>query len=450
MNNTPIQILLVEDNPADADLLSEILEEADEIQWSLVHVERLKEALHVLSENHFDVVLLDLSLPDKQGLSTVSQTYQAAPDLPIVVLTGLNDKMIALEALRGGAQDFLVKGKIDSDLLVRSIRHAIERSQTLKRLRQSEEQLQRLNEELERRVEEQTNELRQKNQYLQSEIAERQRLEEELRNALAKEKELSDLKSNIISVVSHEYRTPLATILTSAELLENYSHKWPEEKRQRHFHRIQSSVHHLTQLVSDVLLISKAEAGKLEFNPGLLDLIAFCRELVEELQLTTKTQHNISFYSNSSHSLAYVDEKLLRQFLSNLLSNALKYSPEGGSIQFDLVISHDSPGGAKSAEALVRTSTATFRIQDQGIGIPPEDQAQLFDAFYRSSNVGTISGTGLGLAIVKRCVDLHGGQIAVESEVGVGTTFTITVPMNSATLKETYTKEALIPDKTKY
>ncbi len=430
MDNAPLKILLVEDNPADADLIGEILDEADDIQWSLVHVEKLKEALTCLRENHFDVVLLDLSLPDKQGLGTVAQTYQAAPDLPIVVLTGLNDKVIALEALREGAQDYLVKGKIDSNLLVRAIRHAIERAQTLKRLRHSEEQLQRLNEELERRVEEQTNELRQKNQYLQGEIAERQRLEEELRNALAKEKELGELKSNIISVVSHEYRTPLTTILSSTELLEQYSHQWHDEKKQRHFQRIQTSVHRLTQLVNDVLLINKAEAGKLEFNPVPLNLVALCRELVEDLQLTAKTQHSISFDCQGSCSSAYLDDRLVRQLLTNLLSNAIKYSPEGGNIQFDLVFEHDSAVIETSAGTLVRTSAVTFRIRDQGIGIPPEDQAQLFDAFYRSSNVGTISGTGLGLAIVKKCVDLHGGQIAVESEVGLGTTFTVILPLN--------------------
>jgi len=430
MDSAPLKILLVEDNPADADLIGEILDEANETQWSLVHVERLKEALKCLSENHFDVVLLDLSLPDKQGLGTVAQTYQAAPDLPIVVLTGLNDKVIALEALREGAQDYLVKGKIDSNLLVRAIRHAIERAQTLKRLRHSEEQLQRLNEELERRVEEQTNELRQKNQYLQGEIAERQRLEEELRNALAKEKELGELKSNIISVVSHEYRTPLTTILSSTELLEQYSHQWHDEKKQRHFQRIQTSVHRLTQLVNDVLLINKAEAGKLEFNPVPLNLLALCRELVEDLQLTAKTQHIISFDCQGSCSSAYLDDRLVRQLLTNLLSNAIKYSPEGGNIQFDLVFEHDSAVIETSAGALMRTSAVTFRIRDQGIGIPPEDQAQLFDAFYRSSNVGTISGTGLGLAIVKKCVDLHGGQIGVESEVGLGTTFTVIIPLN--------------------
>ncbi len=414
MYSAPIKILLVEDNPADADLLQEILAEADETEWSLVHVEKLKDALKFISEDDFDIVLLDLSLPDKQGLPTVAQTHEAAPDLPIVVLTGLNDKVIALEALREGAQDYLVKGKIESDLLLRAIRHAIERSQTLKKLRQSEEQLQRLNAELECRVEEQTDELRQKNQYLQSEIAERQRLEEELRNALAKEKELSELKSRIISVVSHEYRTPLATILSSTELLEHYSHAWVEEKKQRHFHRIQNSVHHLTRLVSDVLLFSKAEAGKLEFKPVPLNLVEFCSDLVEELQLSAEANHRISFTCLGSYREACVDEKLLRQILSNLLSNAIKYSPEGGKIQFDLIFEQD---------------TVTFHLQDEGIGIPLKDQAQLFDAFFRSSNVETISGTGLGLAIVKRCVDIHKGQITVESEVGVGTTFRVILPL---------------------
>jgi signal transduction histidine kinase len=414
MDSPTIKILLVEDNPADADLLSEFLEEADETQWSLVHVEKLKEALQTLRENHFDVILLDLSLPDKQGLATVVQTHETAPDLPIVVLTGLNDRVTALEAVRQGAQDYLVKGKIDSNLLVRAIGYAIERSNTLKQLRQSEEQLQRLNEELEHRVEEQTEELRDKNRCLQSEITERQRLEEELRNALMKEKELSDLKSNIISVVSHEYRTPLATILSSTELLENYSHKWDQEKRQRHFKRIENSVHHLTQLVNDVLIISKAEAGKLDFNPVPLELVEFCYQLVEELQLTASTQHNISFLCQTSSIKACLDEKLLRQFLTNLLSNAIKYSPHGGNVQLELECKQD---------------VTIFRIRDQGIGIPLKDQDQLFEAFHRSSNVGTISGTGLGLAIVKKCVDIHNGQIAVESEVGTGTTFIITIPL---------------------
>lgn len=414
MESTPLKILLVEDNPADADLLQEILDEVNDVQWSLVHVEWLKEAINSLNKNQFDIVLLDLSLPDQQGLGTVAQIHKAAPDLPIVVLTGLNDKGIALETLRQGAQDYLVKGKIESDLLVRAIRHAIERAQTRKKLRQSEEQLQGMNEELEHRVEEQTEELRQKNQYLQREVSKRQRLEEELRHALAKEKELGNLKSNIISMVSHEYRTPLAAILSSTELLEHYSHNWTEERRQQHFQRIQHMVHHLTQLVSDVLLVNKAEVGKLEFEPVLLDLVAFCSELVGELQSVAQTEHQIHFNRQGLSQNVYLDKKLLRQLLTNLLSNAIKYSPNGGNIQFNLIFGLE---------------TVTFSIGDQGIGIPQKDQVYLFDAFYRSSNVGSISGTGLGLTVVQKCVELHSGQITVKSEVGVGTVFAVTLPL---------------------
>lgn len=414
MDIKKLQILLVEDNPDDAELLQEVIADAKETSCSLVHVESLKDAHDCLSKNHFDVILLDLSLPDKQGLDTVTQTYCLAPDLPIVVLTGFNDQVMALEALRQGAQDYLVKGKIDHNLLFRSINHAIERAQTLKRLRQSEEQLQRLNEELERRVDQQTDQLRQKNQFLESEIYHRQHLEEELRNALVKEQELSNLKSNIISVVSHEYRTPLSTILSSSELLEHYGDQWSKDKKQRHFQRIQSSVHHLTQLVNDVLVLNKTDVGKLPFNPVSLDLLLLCQELIAELQLTTKTPHHILFNSKGSARAACFDEKLLRQMLTNLLSNAIKYSIREADIHFYLIWEQD---------------TVIFQICDRGIGIPTDEIAQLFDAFYRGSNVGTISGTGLGLAIVKNCVDLHNGQISVESN-GDGTIFTVTLPIN--------------------
>lgn len=428
MYSKPIKILLVENQQVDADLLQAILSvstpvtqqatTAEEIKWSLVYVERLKEALASLKENYFDLILLDISLVDKQGLYAIAQIQKVAPDVPIVVLAEVKDKALALEAIEKGAQDYLIKGKIDSNLLCRTIHYVIERTKTLKRLRETEEKLQRLQEELESKVEEQTKDLRQKNQDLQKEVAAHYRLEHELCKALTQERGLSELKSNIISVVSHEYRTPLTTILSSAELLEHYGHKWPDEKRKRHLQRIQTSVTHLTQLVSDVLLVSKAEVGKEEFNPSPFDLVGFCRQLVEEIQITTGSSHTINFVSLCSCRDVYLDKKLVRQILTNLLMNAIKYSPEGGNIQFELGCEHEN------------LSSVTFRIQDQGIGIPLKDQARLFDAFYRSSNVGRISGTGLGLAIVKKCVEFHNGQITVESEVGLGTTFTITLPFH--------------------
>ena len=249
---------------------------------------------------------------------------------------------------------------------------------------------------------------------ISTDITKRKRAEEDIRQALEKEKELGDLKSRFVTMASHEFRTPLATILSSTDILERYSHKLAEEKKIDHLQRIKLTVKHMTSLLNDVLLIGKVEAGKLEIQPKQLNLVQFCRDLVEEMQLSAN-QHLISFCPQEQSTNANLDEKLLRHILNNLLSNAIKYSPQGGTVNFDLV--------CKPGEAI-------FRIQDYGIGIPVADQAQLFNSFHRASNVGTISGTGLGLAIVKKFVDLHGGQIAVESEVGVGTTFTVTFPLN--------------------
>lgn len=170
----------------------------------------------------------------------------------------------------------------------------------------------------------------------------------------------------------------------------------------------------MTQLLNDVLLIGQAEVGRLEFNPQSKNLTQFCRDLIDEMQISTQN-HKIAWNSENSCINASIDEKLLRQILGNLLANAIKYSPQGGIVHFELFCT---------------TQTAIFRVQDSGIGIPLPEQANLFDSFYRASNVGTISGTGLGLAIVKKSVDLHGGEIAVESEIGVRTTFTVTLPLN--------------------
>ena len=269
-------------------------------------------------------------------------------------------------------------------------------------------------------------------------ISDRKKAEAELRKALETERELSSLKSRIITTISHEYRTPLTTILSSAELLESYGEKVTQERKLIHLRRIQNSSKHLTDLVSDVLFISQAEADKLKFNPAPLNLEQFCQELVEEIRSASQNQRRankitessdgqgsseraipgelITFTSQGNCSNLCLDERLIRQSLTNLLSNAIKYSPQESTVRFDLEC---------------RESVAVFSIQDKGIGIPAEDLPKLFESFHRASNVGTIPGTGLGLAIVKKCVDLHGGQITVDSVLGVGTTFIVTLPLNS-------------------
>jgi PAS domain S-box-containing protein len=246
-------------------------------------------------------------------------------------------------------------------------------------------------------------------------ITERKQAEVEIKNALEKEKQLGELKSRFVTMASHEFRTPLATILSSTELLEHYSHKWSEEKKLNHFQRIQASVKYMTGLLNDVLLIGKAEAGKLEFKPTRLNLAKLCQHITEEVQAVAGTNHIIAFSSVGQSNDVLMDEKLLQHILTNLLTNAVKYSPQGGTVLFNLICDRE---------------VAVFSIQDRGIGIPLEDQEKLFESFHRATNVSTIPGTGLGLAIVKKSVDLHGGKITVKSAVGVGTTFTVTLPLS--------------------
>ncbi|MBW4645912.1 MAG: PAS domain S-box protein [Goleter apudmare HA4340-LM2] len=250
---------------------------------------------------------------------------------------------------------------------------------------------------------------------IHTDITQRKQLEQELRIALEKEKELNELKSRFISMISHEFRTPLSTILSSSELLEHYRHKWTPEKQLTHLHRMQIAVKRMTEMLNDILFIGKVEAGILEYRPTSLDLVAYCRHLVEDVQLELKNQHPISFTSEFASLLCHMDEKLLRHILHNLLSNAIKYSPGNNTIQFTLTCQQER---------------AAFAIQDQGIGIPQADIPHLFTSFYRAQNVGNIPGTGLGLAIVKNCVDIHKGEITVSSTMGVGTTFTVFLPLN--------------------
>lgn len=281
--------------------------------------------------------------------------------------------------------------------------------------------------------------------------------DQRVRQALETEKELSQLKSLFVANASHEFRTPLATILSSVDLLELYCKELMDNRKSKHFQRIKIAIEQLLQLLDDLLVIGKAEAGKLDFNPVPLNLIEFCQNLVEELQFNICFQYGLKTLSNSlflnpnskafssldtsaaqiipgenlakslsgtpkriaftyqgNFANACMDESLLQKILTNLLSNAIKYSPEHEIVSFDL-----------SCE----NGIVTFRIQDKGIGIALEDQPQLFEPFHRAANVGKIQGTGLGLSIVKKCLELHRGKINIESEVSIGSTFIVKLPL---------------------
>lgn len=227
---------------------------------------------------------------------------------------------------------------------------------------------------------------------------------------LANEKETSESKLRFFSMISHELRTPLSIILGSTQALAENNQIWSQEKQQSIFDRIQSAARSMNQLLTDILTLSRAQAGKLEFHPQQIDVEAFCLNLIEDFRFANEPCQTIKFESQGCCSYAMLDEKLLHSILSNLLSNAFKYSPPESTICFSLVNEADA---------------VSFQLHDQGIGVPVADQATLFEPFHRGQNIGKTSGAGLGLAVVKACLDLHQGEIAVESDVDTGTTFSV-------------------------
>lgn len=245
-------------------------------------------------------------------------------------------------------------------------------------------------------------------------VTERKQVEIDIRKALTKEKELSDLKTRFISMASHEFRTPLTTVLASAESLERYRHKFSHEKQTAVLKRIKDSVHHINSLLKDVLTAGKAEAGKFVYQPASLNLREFCVDLIDEIQVIQSGERSqIQFEYSGETAIGKADEKLLRHILINLLSNAIKYSPDHTPVTFSLTVA---------------ANRATFQVVDQGIGISAPDQAHLFNAFHRGHNVGNISGTGLGLMIAKQATEAHQGTISCFSELGVGTKFVVDLP----------------------
>lgn len=244
-------------------------------------------------------------------------------------------------------------------------------------------------------------------------ISEQRRAEEEMRQSLQKERELNEMKSRFVTLASHEFKTPLSVILSSVGLIEKYNGSDMGDKRLHHVQRIRNNVKNLRQILGDFLSLEKLEAGVIKNSPVSIDLVALTGEAIQDMEESCKAGQKIILEVQGDAKRTTLDENLLRNILNNLLSNALKYSPEQDTILLTLQYEADE---------------VHLRITDHGIGIPPEEQAHLFERFFRATNTGGIPGTGLGLSIVKRYLDLMGGAIAVSSEPSKGTTFAITLP----------------------
>jgi signal transduction histidine kinase len=370
-----LRILVVEDNPPDAAMIRAML---DMNEFEVVVAPRIDEAIASIQRQRFDAALLDLSLPDVHGIEALHRLQDASPSLPVVIVSGDGDERVATAAVAAGAQDYLLKGHFTDAALRRQLRYAIERQELTDRLAASIDEL------------------------------ERQR---------ASVLQLNQLKNDLIAVLAHDIKGPLTSIVGFAELLEEGYLEGTQATDAAH--TIRMNAQRLATLANDVLELSRIEHGELEISDERVNVI----ELVEAAAEAHRVEREIVISSALQSAFVRGDEDRLRQVFDNLLLNAIKYSPQEQPIEVDI----DADG-----------ENFRFTIRDRGMGIPPEDIPRLFERFSRASNArrAKIAGTGIGLFIVKMIVERHGGSIAVESKLGEGSTFTLTLPSIDATVSK--------------
>jgi signal transduction histidine kinase len=369
----PVRILLVEDNPGDARLLRETLREAHSLSFDLVHASRLADALELVAAAAPDVVLLDLSLPDAHGRETVGRMLDAAPEVPIIVLTGLADETVAVQAVQSGAQDYLVKGTVEGGTLARAIRYAIER----KRLE-----------------------------------GERARLLRNEREARAAAEAAVMARDEVLRIVAHDIGNSLSAVKIHARVLERTLPAGQADVRTRI-----GAIRHLTEqmdrLRQDLLDVAAIEAGRLSFEPAELDVGGVADDVLAGVAgMAAEKGMEVHASIGADLPAAWADRERIHQVLSNLAGNAIKFTPQGGRVLVSAVVE----------DGEVRVSVA-----DTGPGIPPEHLPHVFDRFWQARSTRR-AGAGLGLAIARGIVEAHGGRIGVESQRGLGTTFWFTLP----------------------
>ncbi len=301
------------------------------------------------------------------------------------------------------------------------LRHIVSFVNDISVRKKSETELRKLTEELEFKVKERTKELSDAlielghtNKGLNLEMEKRKEVEKQIREMLEREKELSEMKSRFVSMASHEFRTPLGGILTSVSLIAKYPKTEDNSKRERHVQNIKKSVRNLTNILNDFLSLDKLDQGKVTSSPSKFDLCQFLDEMVEEMRETSDKKTSFTIEHKNAHLMMYQDKEMIRNIFINLISNAIKYSPEESTINITTTLS---------------SQCVLLEVKDQGIGIPIQDQKHLFERFFRGNNVTNLQGTGLGLNIVKRYLDLMGGEICFVSQENLGTTFKVSLPL---------------------
>ncbi|WP_240337099.1 hybrid sensor histidine kinase/response regulator [Rufibacter psychrotolerans] len=398
-----IRVLLVDDDEDDFIITRDIIADIPARTYLLEWTSSFEAALEKIARKQHDVYLIDYRLGAHDGLELITRALANGSVAPFILLTGQSDRETDERAMRLGASDFLIKGRLTPFDLERSIRYSMEHARNLL-------EIQQLNAGLEQRVAARTQELAQAITQLEETNRSLFEAQQEIKKALQKEKDLNELKSRFVTIASHEFRTPLSTVLSSASLIGKYKLTEEDDKRQKHVNRIKSAVQNLTGILNDFLSLSRIEEGKIYNVPTDFDLQAFMEEIVEEMQGYIKVGQQIHYHHQGQPATVTLDKQLLKNIALNLLSNASKYSAEGKEIHLT---------------TLVDARQVLLQVQDQGIGIPEADQTHLFTPFFRAQNAANYEGTGLGLNIVKRYVDIMDGTLTYTSRQNEGTTFTV-------------------------
>ncbi len=359
--------------------------------------------------------------PDKENHDRYIHNYQTTKQAKII---GIGREVIAQKKdgthfpIRLAVSEFVLNGKTTYTGIIHD----------LTQVKQAEERIKKLNEELEQKVNTRTeelartiNKLLKSNKQLEHEIIERKAVEAALRKserdltkAFEKEKELNAMKTRFVSLASHEFRTPLSTILSSADLVEAYKKNEQQDKRQKHTQRIKSAVNNLNTILNDFLSLSRLDEKKVEAKPVEFSFSDFKAEILDQTQGLLKAGQKLDHIDEVETDHLCLDKQLLKNILLNLLSNAIKYSNENDTI---------------FCRSYLESDDLIIEVRDQGIGIPREEQKHLFTRFFRAKNVENIKGTGLGLNIVRNYVELMDGKINFTSEEGKGSTFIVTIPL---------------------
>lgn len=394
----PIKILVVEDEVIVAEDIGFRLKKLGYIVTATVASG--EEAIEKIAENRPDLVLMDIVLKGDMDGVTAAEKIRNRVDIPTVFLTAYADDQTLQRAKLTNPFGYIIKPFQQNDLRV-AIEIALHRHEIETKMQET----------------------------LKASEAAKESVEEK-----------SHRQNQYISMAAHELRNPLNAILISAELLELDRTRSNDESQVRTLRLVHSATQKMNGLIDDMLFMGRAESGKLKCNPLPINLVEFCQDLLDQLQLGNETKHKLTLIASNVTS-AILDQQLLHGIITNLIVNAIKYSPNGGQISLELECRKPGEGDKEAIFCLspqcvfpnskltnINSPSLIIQIRDEGMGIPETELGKIFEMFYRCKNTGKIKGNGLGLTIVKKAVELQGGAIGCESKIGIGTTFTVLLP----------------------